>query len=479
VKDGSETGVDCGGPLCAPCSPGAGCLADADCFQGVCRSGSCVPVSCADGKKDGSETDVDCGGGCAPCAPGKACTTGHDCASHLCAGSLCATPSCTDGVKNASETGVDCGGGACPACAVGQTCGGASDCQSTFCVAGVCFPADCANGVKDGTETGKDCGGGVCPACPLGETCHGNADCALVACIGGTCVTPSCADGVKDGTESGKDCGGACPPCPLGETCNGNADCALLGCVGGTCATPSCTDGVTDGTETDTDCGGSCPLCDKGQHCATDADCKSLGCFGGVCDDKILISQVRTVGPNPDYLGDDFVEIYNPGSQPVTLDPSWMLFHLSAQYCMPDQPFVRLVGANQVMAPHSYYLLTGPSYAGPPGDEPLLGANALASIANAGSLRIVHGPLTVDALCFYFDDTTLGRLTGSCGPAYPCEGTPVSNVGPGGPSAAVDAAMERKPGGALGNQQDTNDSNADFQRIMPSHPRSSQSPPAP
>jgi hypothetical protein len=68
IKNGSETGVDCGG-TCPACAP-----------------------TCTDGVKNGSETGVDCGGTCPVCAP-----------------------TCTDGIKNGMETGIDCGG-TCPAC---------------------------------------------------------------------------------------------------------------------------------------------------------------------------------------------------------------------------------------------------------------------------------------------------------------------------------------------------------------------------
>jgi hypothetical protein len=47
VKNGTETGVDCGGS-CAACAPVA---------------------SCTDGVKNGTETGVDCGGSCVACAP--------------------------------------------------------------------------------------------------------------------------------------------------------------------------------------------------------------------------------------------------------------------------------------------------------------------------------------------------------------------------------------------------------------------------
>ncbi|MBL0025175.1 MAG: hypothetical protein IPO98_09275 [Saprospiraceae bacterium] len=61
IKNGNETGVDCGGS-CAPCP------------------------TCNDGIKNGNETGIDCGGSCPVC------------------------PTCTDGIKNGTETGVDCGG---------------------------------------------------------------------------------------------------------------------------------------------------------------------------------------------------------------------------------------------------------------------------------------------------------------------------------------------------------------------------------
>ena len=69
IQNQGETGVDCGGPNCAPCH------------------------SCNDGIQNGLETGVDCGGpDCEPC---------H---------------SCNDGIMNGLETGVDCGGPDCPPC---------------------------------------------------------------------------------------------------------------------------------------------------------------------------------------------------------------------------------------------------------------------------------------------------------------------------------------------------------------------------
>ncbi len=113
VKNGNETGVDCGGN-CPPCPP-----------------------TCNDGVKNGDETYKDCGGSCPVCwfckngvqNPGFG-EKGIDC------GGSCPA-CCGDGKKNGNETAVDCGGGCfkCPAC---------------------------RNGKKDNGESGIDCGGGIC-----------------------------------------------------------------------------------------------------------------------------------------------------------------------------------------------------------------------------------------------------------------------------------------------------------------------------
>jgi hypothetical protein len=66
MKNGNETGVDCGGS-CAPCEPG-----------------------CADNLKNGEETGVDCGGGCAPCLAGQGCKQNADCAGDRCESGTCA-----------------------------------------------------------------------------------------------------------------------------------------------------------------------------------------------------------------------------------------------------------------------------------------------------------------------------------------------------------------------------------------------------
>ena len=91
-QDGNETDIDCGGGTCGGCALTRKCLVDTDCTSNACDALSltCVAIQCADHRQDGSETDVDCGGPvCATCASGKKCNSGLDCQSGLCSAGVC------------------------------------------------------------------------------------------------------------------------------------------------------------------------------------------------------------------------------------------------------------------------------------------------------------------------------------------------------------------------------------------------------
>jgi hypothetical protein len=92
VRDGHETDIDCGGPFCLPCRGGQSCSDDRDCGSEICRAGTCetYAATCGNGSRDGTETGVDCGGrGCVPCGVGSACQEREDCTSLLCRGNSC------------------------------------------------------------------------------------------------------------------------------------------------------------------------------------------------------------------------------------------------------------------------------------------------------------------------------------------------------------------------------------------------------
>ncbi|MFT3766966.1 MAG: hypothetical protein QM820_15825 [Minicystis sp.] len=476
VRNAAETGVDCGGPTCGKCPDGQGCAAATDCASGICLGGACVPVGCADGVKDLNETDIDCGGSTCPgCAGGRACVDGSDCASTVCMNGTCTTPTCKDVLQNGGETDVDCGG-PCPVCALGQGCMGPADCDTVACSGGKCVLPTCSDAVKNAAETGVDCGGPTCSKCPGGQGCVVAADCASGMCTAGLCE-PSCTDGLRDGNETDVDCGGGvCAGCPAGKPCAVDGDCASGVCSEAMlCAAPTCSDGVKNGDESDVDCGGpTCGKCPNGKACGGDADCASTGCSGAVCVEKLLLSEIRTRGAGG--RDDEFIELYNPGSLAIVVDSSWKIGHQSALGGC-NAPTTAFAGGGQVVPPHRYLLIGGPSYEGTvTPDATLLGTPGM-SLDDTGSIWLTHGGATVDAICFSYDLTSSSNISAGCNINYICEGMQASNLPHNDNNAGnVDASMERKQDQALGKVQDTGDSSADFQVSTPSHPQNLASP---
>ena len=234
VRNGAETDVDCGGGACQACPVARSCQVHSDCVSGDCDPTlrQCIPApSCSDRVRNGTETGIDCGGGVCPACPnGMSCNQDSDCQSDYCSSGLCSTASpCSNNVRDGNETDVDCGGGICSRCITGQLCNVNSDCQSDDCSGGVCTMASpCSNNVRDGSETDIDCGGGTCPACANGRSCQDGArDCVSDSCVNAVCVPAgSCTDGVRNGTETDVDCGGGtCPSCQMGLACQANGDC--------------------------------------------------------------------------------------------------------------------------------------------------------------------------------------------------------------------------------------------------------------
>lgn len=303
VNNAKAEGTMCAsgsGKLCDGAKKCVECLAAADCMTGVCAMDhTCAPAACADLLKNGSETDVDCGGPvCGKCATGKVCALGSDCMEGVCdpATLTCSASTCMDKVKNGMETDVDCGGPTCDDCLTGKACASPTDCVSLVCSGNplVCQAPSCMDNVKNQDETDVDCGGAVCNDCANGKLCLGAGDCVSGVCSGNpqTCQVPTCSDSVKNGNETGVDCGGAtCPSCVNGQPCNANSDCMSMFCnAAKLCAMPTCNDMAKNGMETDVDCGGpTCPDCANGKTCASGADCVSTFCYGNplVCQPNL------------------------------------------------------------------------------------------------------------------------------------------------------------------------------------------------
>eukprot|EP01043_Picozoa_sp_COSAG02_P003812 COSAG02_NODE_96_length_37408_cov_9.762604_8_plen_3626_part_00 len=328
-------------------APTCGCESRRDCNSRKCFAGFCF--SCTNGVKDGSESGVDCGGGCGPCPAGESCTSLWDCESRSCvdwstdpAVQNLRCTDCSNGLKEDIEADVDCGVDAgCQLCNVGDTCSRDEDCNSLTCENGICVnlspTSTCNDGTMGGSETCIDGGGDECvsigntcptcvttctgtladstdcadvPAfvaspvaanCPDGCTvdvsqtdscsCSTDADCTDKCSSSGFCF--SCTNGVRDGDESDVDCGGPCNRCDVGSTCSSEDDCSSGACndLDPTGTAPdlrctSCTNGETDGLETDTDCGFlACPgsLCGLNKQCSSNEDCASSNCSGNTC----------------------------------------------------------------------------------------------------------------------------------------------------------------------------------------------------
>lgn len=161
VQNGTETGIDCGGSVCPPCSIGNSCMVASDCVApSICQNGVCVSSA--------------------------ACMSDADCLmGTVCVGGMCVNSSCTDGVKDGTETGVDCGGGSCGPCPIGASCIVATDCVSpSICQAGVCVASSACMTNAD-CPPGTVCNGGVCGGTP---SCMTDAECpAGYSCQNGVC----------------------------------------------------------------------------------------------------------------------------------------------------------------------------------------------------------------------------------------------------------------------------------------------------
>ena len=306
TENGDETGEDCGGTCPNNCANGEGCVNGGDCVSGNCVQGTCAAPAptCDDEIKNGDETGEDCGGTCPNnCANGDDCVDGGDCVSGYCSqAGVCAVQpaTCDDNTENGDETGEDCGGSCPNNCANGEGCLTAGDCTSGYCTqGGLCAiaPATCNDGIQNGGESAIDCGGSCGPCededAGAGDPCEdgiqNNGETGIDC--GGSCeacvVAPTCDDEEKNGDETDEDCGGGtCEPCGSGLDCVDNADCDSGNCDNLVCMpAPTCSDNTQNGNETGQDCGGSCPAClaAVGAACDVDGDCTSDVCQGGTC----------------------------------------------------------------------------------------------------------------------------------------------------------------------------------------------------
>jgi cysteine-rich repeat protein len=183
----------------------------------------------------------------------------------------------------------------------------------------------------------------------------------------------------------------------------------------------------------------------------------------------LLISEIRSRGDGG--ASDEFIELYNPTTSPVTLDSTWKV---EARSNAASSYTSRWTGTGKTIPAHGHFLIASAGYTQSPAADEALSTG----LTDAMSVRLSHSGTVVDAICFAFDVTSMMPFT-AAGTTYTCEGTLVTNPHNNTTVTSTDASIERKPGGAAGNCVDTNDSAADFATLAPANAQSSASPSTP
>jgi hypothetical protein len=332
VDDGNQcTGETCVGatpshPNLAPgvaCNQGGGTLCNG--------SGACVSATCSDGAKNGSETGIDCGGGtCPSCALGLTCIANADCQSGACAGGVCvqcitaATCPGTDtechtrtcnanvcgannaaaGTATSAQTTGDCHQNQCDGAGniVNTVANGdtpvddGNQCTSEICTAGVpshpTQPVDTACSQAGGTVCSA---GGACVQCNAATQCPGtDTECHTRTCSGNTCGANNAAAGTLTVAQTASDC--------HTNQCDGAGN--IVNNVdnndtpvddGNQCTTEVCTAGVpshptvpvntacSQGGGTVCSAGGTCVQCNAAAQCGTNTECQTFTCTANAC----------------------------------------------------------------------------------------------------------------------------------------------------------------------------------------------------
>lgn len=252
--------------------------------------------------------------------------------------------------------------------------------------------------------------------------------------------------GSSQGGAGSSQGGGGSGPGPGGSGSVGGAG---PGGNGGTGGTPEC----------------NVPPCDVGAPCVNPSDCKTGVCEGQVCacNDHLVISELRSRGgPGGNPGNNDFIELYNPTGDFVTLaDGEWTVEYRSSTGFTWTE---RWTSTGEIIGPYGHLLLANTGFSGA-GVTPnhVYGQG----IGDDAAVRLKYVATIIDQVCY----CTIGCLPFA---GYGCEGTPVVN-----PASDGSVSMERKGGGMSGSCIDTDDNSADFKQTAPSDPQNLASPATP
>jgi hypothetical protein len=170
---------------------------------------------------------------------------------------------------------------------------------------------------------------------------------------------------------------------------------------------------------------------------------------------NVVISEFRVRGPNGG--SDEFIELYNLSSSPVNIG-GWKINGSNASGTTNTRVTIT---SGTVLNPGCFYLLTNSSTSGGPYSGSVPGDQTYGTgITDDGGIALLMP-----------DNTIVDQVGMSTGSAYK-EGTPLANLG----TSNLNRSYERKPGGSLGHNIDTDNNSNDFQLLSPSNPQNSSSP---
>jgi hypothetical protein len=276
IVDGDETDVDCGGSCGATCKdtgPQQTCKVAGDCVSGVCSGNPlvCQPPTCTDTVKNGSETGPDCGGAqCVglgkTCGVGVACGANADCTSN---------PHCT----GASFTGASVCNAVCVAGAV-------TDCSATAKVCDAVLGCVACNAPSDCPATGNECVVNTCSNHACGTSFLGASHTLSTGQTPGDCQTLVCnGAGGTTSVDDGADLPVSATVCATNPACAGSplAPTFAFAATGTSCAADGQFPKTVCGDTADVTVAGKCVECNTNGDCSAVNDAGSLSCVGHVC----------------------------------------------------------------------------------------------------------------------------------------------------------------------------------------------------
>jgi endonuclease G len=170
---------------------------------------------------------------------------------------------------------------------------------------------------------------------------------------------------------------------------------------------------------------------------------------------SVVISEFRTRGPNG--AADEFVELYNLTANPINIG-GWKINRSNGSGAINTQITIT---AGTMIPAHGHFLATNSAAGGYSGSVPA-NQSWTVGITDDGGVGLLDAANNI-----------IDQVGMSAGSAYK-EGTVLSQL-----TTSVNRSHERKPGGANGSTQDTDNNATDFQLITPSDPQNLSSAPTP